>query len=137
MLYLELFNAISSISLKVMKSIVIFGGSGFVGKYLIRRLCKRGFRIIVPYQQSTNEAKLRQLGVTGQVIPYYFKSLNNDERLKSILLKSDVCLNLKTSWDQKKETFKNSIFKFNKNLTLILKNNKRLEHYIFFFRPWT
>ena len=57
MLYLELFNAISSISLKVMKSIVIFGGSGFVGKYLIRRLCKRGFRIIVPYQQSTNEAK--------------------------------------------------------------------------------
>ena len=132
MLYLELFNAISSISLKVMKSIVIFGGSGFVGKYLIRRLCKRGFRIIVPYQQSTNEAKLRQLGVTGQVIPYYFKSLNNDERLKSILLKSDVCLNLKTSWDQKKETFKNSIFKFNKNLTLILKNNKRLEHYIFF-----
>ena len=74
MLYLELFNAISSISLKVMKSIAIFGGSGFVGKYLIRRLCKRGFRIIVPYQQSTNEAKLRQLGVTGQVIPYYFKS---------------------------------------------------------------
>ena len=45
-----------------MKSIVIFGGAGFVGRHIIRRLAKKGYKIIVPYQRSTNEAKLRLLG---------------------------------------------------------------------------
>ena len=50
-----------------MKSIVIFGGAGFVGKYLIRRLAKCGYKIIVPYQKSTSEEKLRLLGSAGQI----------------------------------------------------------------------
>ena len=58
-----------------MKSIVIFGGAGFVGKHLIRRLAKCGYKIIVPYQKSTSEGKLRLLGSTGQIIPFYFKNL--------------------------------------------------------------
>ena len=47
-----------------MKSIVIFGGAGFVGKHLIRRLTKNGHKIIVPYQRSVQEAKIRLLGIT-------------------------------------------------------------------------
>ena len=58
-----------------MKSIVIFGGAGFVGKHLIRRLTKNGHKIIVPYQRSVQEAKIRLLGVTGQVIPFRYTSL--------------------------------------------------------------
>ena len=57
-----------------MKSIVIFGGAGFVGKHLIRRLTKNGHKIIVPYQRSVQEAKIRLLGVTGQVIPFRYSS---------------------------------------------------------------
>ena len=45
-----------------MKTVVIFGGSGFVGKNIVRRLAKQGSRIIIPYQLSTNEAKLRLFG---------------------------------------------------------------------------
>ena len=67
-----------------MKSIVIFGGAGFVGKHLIRRLTKNGHKIIVPYQRSVQEAKIRLLGVTGQVIPFRYSSLD-DKRLKSVL----------------------------------------------------
>ena len=29
-----------------MKSIVIFGGAGFVGRHIIRRLAKKGYKII-------------------------------------------------------------------------------------------
>ena len=67
-----------------MKSIVIFGGSGFVGKNLIRRLSKYNNRIIVPYQTPTSEANLRLLGDIGQIIPFNYENLNNI-RLISIL----------------------------------------------------
>ena len=114
-----------------MKSIVIFGGAGFVGKHLIRRLTKNGYKIIVPYQRSIQEAKIRLLGVTGQVIPFRYSSLN-DKRLKSVLNNTDVCINLKTTYDQKKGDFNNSIFKFNQKLIKILKVSNLLKQFIFF-----
>ena len=56
-----------------MKTVIIFGGSGFVGKHIIRRIAKHGYKIIIPHQRGINEAKLRLLGDTGQIIPLYFK----------------------------------------------------------------
>ena len=114
-----------------MKSIVIFGGAGFVGKHLIRRLAKCGYRIIVPYQKSTSEEKLRLLGNTGQIIPYYFKNLK-DKKIKTILKQANVCINLKTSWSSKKTTFNQTIFEFNEELLNILKKNKSLKQIIYF-----
>ena len=114
-----------------MKSIVIFGGAGFVGKHLIRRLAKNGYKIIVPYQKSIQEAKIRLLGVTGQIIPFRYSSLN-DKRLKSILINTDICINLKTTYDQKRGTFNETIFKFNQKLIKILKFNPNLKQFLFF-----
>jgi len=114
-----------------MKSIVIFGGAGFIGRHLIRRLTKKGYKIIVPYQRSVQEAKLRLLGVTGQIIPFRFSNLD-DKRLNSLLIKTDICINLKTTYDQKKGPFDETIFKFNKKLIKILKSNLDLRNYIFF-----
>ena len=114
-----------------MKSIVIIGGAGFIGKHLIRRLAKKGYKIIVPYQKSIQEAKIRLLGVTGQIIPFRFVSLD-DERLKSVLMNTDICINLKTTYDQKKGNFNSTIFKFNQKLVKILKLNGSLKQYIFF-----
>ena len=56
-----------------MKTVVIFGGSGFVGKHLIRRIARNGHKIIIPHQSNINEAKLRLLGSTGQIIPIKYK----------------------------------------------------------------
>ena len=114
-----------------MKSIVIFGGAGFVGKHLIRRLIKNGHKIIVPYQRSVQEAKIRLLGVTGQVIPFRYSSLE-DKRLKSVLNTVQVCINLKTTYDQKKGDFNNTIYKFNQKLIRILKSSKELKQFILF-----
>ena len=114
-----------------MKSIVIFGGAGFVGKHIIRRLAKNGYKIVVPYQRSIQEAKIRLLGVTGQIIPFRYSSLD-DSRLKSILMDIDICINLKTTYDQKKGSFDKTIFKFNQKLLKILKLNKDLKQFIFF-----
>ena len=114
-----------------MKSIVIFGGAGFIGKHLIRRLAKNGYKIIVPYQKSIQEAKIRLLGTTGQIIPFRYNSLN-DKRLKSVLQNTDICINLKTTYDQKKGTFYETIYKFNQKLLKLLKSNQDLKQYIFF-----
>ncbi len=114
-----------------MKSIVIFGGAGFVGKHLIRRLAKNGYKIIVPYQKSIQEAKIRLLGVTGQIIPFQFSSLE-DKRLQSVLLNCYICINLRTTYDQKKGNFNQTIFQFNQKLLKILKLNNNLMQFIFF-----
>ena len=114
-----------------MKSIVIFGGAGFIGKHLIRRLAKNGYKIIVPYQKSIQEAKIRLLGTTGQIIPFRYNSLN-DERLKSVLQNTDICINLKTTYDLKKGTFNETIYKFNQKLLKLLQPNQDLKQYIFF-----
>ena len=114
-----------------MKSIVIFGGAGFVGRHLIRRLAKKGYKIIIPYQKSIQEAKIRLLGTTGQIIPFRFSSVE-EPRLKSILHKSEICINLKTTYDQKNGSFDDIIFKFNKRLINILKTSNLLDQFIFF-----
>ena len=38
------------------KIATIFGASGFIGRHIIRRIAKKGYKIIVPYQQQINEA---------------------------------------------------------------------------------
>ena len=114
-----------------MKSIIIFGGSGYVGKNLIRRFAKQGYKIIVPYQKQTNEANLRLLGSIGQIIPFHFSSMKNF-KLLSLLSSVDVCINLKTSWDSKELLLTKSIFKFNSDLIEAVKLSPSIKKFIFF-----
>ena len=114
-----------------MKSIVIFGGAGFVGKHLIRKVSKFGYNIIVPYQKSTNEAELKLLGQAGQIIPYYYQSLG-DKKLIKIIQNAETCINLKTSWSEKNQSFKKSIYEFNVDLISILKKSNISKKLIFF-----
>ena len=114
-----------------MKSIIIFGGSGYVGKNLIRSFAIKGYKIIVPYQKQTNEANLRLLGSVGQIIPFYFSSLKNPKFL-SLLNSVDVCINLKTSWDSKKSILTNTILNFNSDLIKIVKSSSSIKKFIFF-----
>ena len=114
-----------------MKSIIIFGGSGYVGKNLIRRFAKKGYKIIVPYQRQTNEANLRLLGSIGQIIPLYFNSLKTP-MLLSLLNSVDICINLKTAWDSNNSILVNSILNFNSDLINIVKLSSSIKKFIFF-----
>ena len=114
-----------------MKSIIIFGGSGYVGKNFIRLFSKKGYKIIVPYQKQINEGNLRLLGSLGQIIPLHFTSLKNP-KLLSLLNTVDVCINLKTSWDSNKQKLINSIYDFNLELIKLVKSSKSLRKFIFF-----
>jgi NADH dehydrogenase len=47
--------------------VVVFGGSGFIGKQAVRALAKRGWRIRVPMRRPHLGADLRVLGDVGQI----------------------------------------------------------------------
>ena len=113
-----------------MKSIIIFGGAGYIGKNLIRRFAKEGYKIIVPYQKQTKEANLRLLGAVGQIIPFHFTSLKND-KLLTLLNNSDFCINLKTSWSSNKSELSKSILDFNSELIDQIKSSS-IKKFIFF-----
>ena len=114
-----------------MKSIIIFGGSGYVGKNLIRRFAKEGFKVIVPYQKQINEANLRLLGSFGQIVPFHFSSLKNT-KLLTLFNNVDICINLKTSWSSNKSELKRSILDFNSELINELKRSTSIKRFIFF-----
>ncbi|MDC0217293.1 NAD-dependent epimerase/dehydratase family protein [Pelagibacteraceae bacterium] len=114
-----------------MKSIIIFGGSGYVGKNLIRSFVKKDYKIIIPYQRQIDEADLRLSGSVGQIIPFHFSSLENP-KLLSILKNAEICINLKTTWDSKESYLEKSIYRFNKELIEIIKKYSKIKKFIFF-----
>ncbi len=114
-----------------MKSIIIFGGSGYVGKNLIKSFVNNGYKIIVPYRRQINEANLRLLGSVGQIVPFHFTTLANP-KLLSILDNADICINLKTTWDSKESYLEKSIYTFNKELIKIIKKSSKIKKFIFF-----
>ena len=114
-----------------MKSIIIFGGSGYVGKNLIRSFVKKDYKIIIPYQRQIDEAELRLFGSVGQIIPFHFSSLENP-KLLSILKNAEICINLKTTWDSKESYLEKSIYTFNKELIEIIKKSSTIKKFIYF-----
>jgi len=114
-----------------MKSIIIFGGAGYIGKHLIRRFSKDGYKVIVPYQRQTKEANLRLFGAVGQIIPFHFNSLKN-EKLLTLLNNADFCINLKTSWSSNKSELKRSILDFNAELIEQIKCSSSIKRFVFF-----
>jgi len=116
-----------------MKTVVIFGGSGFIGQNIIRRLAKKDYRILVPYQRSTNnEAKLRLFGDLGQIVPLKFNHLG-EKIIQNIIQESDVILNLKTIWQEKKSySYRNNILNFNMQLVDLINSIDNKKPFIFF-----
>jgi NADH dehydrogenase len=49
--------------------VTIFGGSGFIGRYVVQRLARRGWMIRVAVRRPSRAAFLKPLGDVGQVTP--------------------------------------------------------------------
>ena len=51
------------------KLVTIYGGSGFVGRYIARRMAKAGWRVRVAVRRPNEALFVRPYGVVGQVEP--------------------------------------------------------------------
>lgn len=47
--------------------VTVFGGSGFLGRYVVQALAKRGYRVLVATRRPDLAGRLQPLGVVGQV----------------------------------------------------------------------
>ena len=51
------------------KLVTIFGGSGFIGRYIAHRMAKQGWRVRVAVRRPNEAIFVKTYGVVGQVEP--------------------------------------------------------------------
>jgi uncharacterized protein YbjT (DUF2867 family) len=49
----------------------VFGGSGFIGRYVVKRLAARGYVVRVAVRDPEGALFLKPMGVVGQIVPLY------------------------------------------------------------------
>src|SRR5579875_4028857 len=49
----------------------VFGGSGFIGRYVVQRLCQSGYVVRVAVRHTEGALFLKPMGDVGQVVPLY------------------------------------------------------------------
>jgi NADH dehydrogenase len=74
------------------KLVTIFGGSGFVGRYIARRMAKEGWRVRVAVRRPNEAIFVRPYGGVGQVEPI-FADIRNDGSVQAALAGSDAVVN--------------------------------------------
>ena len=73
--------------------VTIFGGSGFIGRYLVQRLAQRGWVIRVAVRHPRQAHFLKPLGDVGQITPVP-AALQDEESIKAAVAGADAVVNL-------------------------------------------
>ncbi|MHA6324562.1 complex I NDUFA9 subunit family protein [Roseivivax sp. CAU 1753] len=74
------------------KLVTIFGGSGFLGRYIARRMAKDGWRVRVACRHPNDAIFVRTYGVVGQVEPV-FCNIRDDDSVRGVLQGADAAVN--------------------------------------------
>jgi uncharacterized protein YbjT (DUF2867 family) len=74
------------------KLVTIVGGSGFVGRYIARRLAKEGWRVRVAVRRPNEALFVRPYGVPGQVEPVAC-NIRDDASVHAVIRGADAVVN--------------------------------------------
>lgn len=75
------------------KTVTLFGGTGFVGRYVAQMLAHRGWRIIVAARNPDRALPLKTAGAVGQVVPV-FANIRDDASVAAAVAGADAVVNL-------------------------------------------
>jgi uncharacterized protein YbjT (DUF2867 family) len=75
------------------KTVTLFGGTGFVGRYVAQMLAHRGWRIIVAARHPDRALPLKTAGAVGQVVPV-FANIRDDASVAAAVAGADAVVNL-------------------------------------------
>ncbi|HME25846.1 MAG TPA: complex I NDUFA9 subunit family protein [Acetobacteraceae bacterium] len=70
----------------------VFGGSGFIGRYIVKRLARKGFVVRVAVRDTERALFLKPMGAVGQVVPLY-ASLTNQATVHRAVDGADLVVN--------------------------------------------
>jgi NADH dehydrogenase len=74
-------------------SVTVFGGSGFLGHYVVKRLAKRGYRIIIPTRDPEKALSLKPNGTVGQIVPFV-GDIGDETFVRRAVKGADAVINL-------------------------------------------
>lgn len=74
------------------KLVTIFGGSGFVGRYIARRMAKEGWRVRVAVRRPNDALFVKPYGSVGQVEPLAC-NIRDDASVRGLLRGADAVVN--------------------------------------------
>ncbi|MGB8623179.1 MAG: complex I NDUFA9 subunit family protein [Paracoccaceae bacterium] len=72
--------------------VTIYGGSGFVGRYVARRMAQEGWRVRVAVRHPHQAGFVRPYGVVGQVEPV-FCNIRDDASVRDVMQGADAVIN--------------------------------------------
>ena len=80
------------------KLVTIFGGSGFLGRYIARRMAKQGWRVRVAVRRPNEAIFVRPFGVVGQVEPV-LANIRDEVSTSAAIAGADVVVNCVGTFD--------------------------------------
>ena len=91
------------------KNCLIFGGSGQIGRHLIRKLTKNDYKVTVVTRNIHQKSYIIKTQANAGYIDIVEANIFDEEKIRSLFEKADICINLiGILYEQKKgNTFKN------------------------------
>ncbi|MBV9655487.1 MAG: complex I NDUFA9 subunit family protein [Acetobacteraceae bacterium] len=71
----------------------VFGGSGFLGRYIVKRFAQRGYIVRVAVRDTERALFLKPMGVVGQIVPLYAR-IEDDATVARAVQDADVVVSL-------------------------------------------
>jgi uncharacterized protein YbjT (DUF2867 family) len=71
----------------------VFGGSGFIGRYVVKRLAQQGYIVRVAVRDPEAALFLKPMGSVGQVVPLY-ASVTNEATVHRAIEGAEIVVNL-------------------------------------------
>lgn len=81
------------------KLVTIYGGSGFVGRYIARRMAKEGWRVRVAVRNPNEAMHVKPYGAVGQVEPV-FCNIRDDASVEAAMRGADAVVNCVGTFDK-------------------------------------
>ncbi|MEM6902960.1 MAG: complex I NDUFA9 subunit family protein [Pseudomonadota bacterium] len=75
------------------KTATVFGGTGFLGRYVVQELTRAGYEVRIPTRAASRANRLRVSGVVGQVVPIQ-ANISDPATVAKLVTGADVVINL-------------------------------------------
>ena len=112
------------------KNCLIFGGSGQIGRYLIRKLTKNNYKVTVVTRNIHQKGYIIKTQANAGYIDIVESNIFDEKKLKHLFEKTHICINLVgILFEKKLSTFKNIHSKFPLLLSKLCKEYN-VKHFI-------
>ena len=75
------------------KTVTVFGGSGFVGRHLVRQLANQGMLVRVAVRNIESASYLKVMGDVGQIVPIA-SDIGDKDKVSLVVEGADFVINL-------------------------------------------